>query len=234
MIVGRVVDFDIESREIIIRAPCSVEDWTRKKYEQCDVDLHDGRLISPQQRGKIRALIADICEWAGYRYKDEQDNVHEALKGRYCALSGTKEFSLSDCDMTIARGYISSIIDFVLANDIPCLDSLLARADDIDAYLYACLWHRKCCISGKKADVHHIDAIGMGRNRDKICHIGLEAIALSRDLHMEAERIGWQTFRRKYHIYGIKIDKALADHLNLGRKRTRVSEGAIWNNAKTI
>ena len=44
-------------------------------------------------------------------------------------------------------------------------ESGLMRTDDIDTYLIQCIRYRRCCICGRPADIHHVDAIGMGNNR---------------------------------------------------------------------
>ena len=66
-------------------------------------------------------------------------------------------------------------MDFILDWDIPCDVRLLDFVDDVGAYLYACLVNKKCCICGKPADLHHVDHVGAGRDREDIVHEGLEA-----------------------------------------------------------
>ena len=35
----------------------------RQEIHECEIYLHDGRQISPDQRNKIFALVGDITEW---------------------------------------------------------------------------------------------------------------------------------------------------------------------------
>ena len=86
----------------------------------------------------------------------------------------------------------------------------MSYTSDIGRYVYLCLLHKKCCISGKRAELHHTDAVGMGRNRNEITHIGMRAMPLSRKYHNEVHTIGQAKFNEKYHIYGVKIDKVIA------------------------
>jgi hypothetical protein len=87
---------------------------------------------------------------------------------------------------------------------------MLEYVDDIDDYVYACLINKKCPICGKKADLHHYENIGMGRNRDTIIHEGMEVISLCREHHTEAHTIGRDSFFKKYHIDGgITADKTI-------------------------
>lgn len=213
---GYVTDYDLDRYELLVRIPYeNVMDVARKQYKECEVLLDDGRTITADQRKKARAIIADICNWAGYQIKSESDNVHEILKAYFCADWGYDYFSLSNTDVTTARNYINFLIDFCLKNEVPCLDSLLNRTDDIDAYLYACLFHGKCAICGKKGELHHWDAIGMGRNRDEIIHEGMPALELCREHHVEVETVGKETFEERHHVYGIKLDKILCKRKGL-------------------
>ena len=207
---GRVTGYEPESGEMTIRARYeNVMDMARKQYKACEVRLDDGRVITAAQRRKARALVADICNWAGYDVKSESDNVHEILKAYMCADWGYEDFSLANTDVTTAREYINYLIEFCLRNDVPCLDRLLNRTDDIDAYLYACLFYGKCAVCGRKAEVHHWDAVGMGRDRTQIPHEGMRAISLCREHHTEAHAVGRESFEREYHLYGIKLDQIL-------------------------
>jgi hypothetical protein len=71
-----------------------------------------------------------------------------------------------------------------------------------------------CAICNKKAEVHHVDVVGMGANRNKIVHLGMRAIALCRKHHNEAHTRG-QAFFDDYHVYGIKLDQYLCDKLRM-------------------
>lgn len=35
---------------------------------------------------------------------------------------------------------------------------------------------RKCAVCGRRAELHHVDRVGMGRDRREICHIGMQAL----------------------------------------------------------
>ena len=96
------------------------------------------------------------------------------------------------------------------------MDSLLDKAQDVNRYLYLCLYHKKCCICGREADPHHVDVVGMGRDRETICHVGMKAQALCRDHHREVHTTGQQTFDKLHHVYRIKLNELLVKHLNLG------------------
>jgi len=80
---------------------------------------------------------------------------------------------------------------------------LLDRTDDIGKALWLCLKHKKCILCGKPADIHHVQAIGMGMDRKTYDDSKHEKIALCREHHTEAHATGWKTFSKKYHVYGI-------------------------------
>jgi hypothetical protein len=186
----------------------------QKNVDVIEIRLTDGREISAEQRKKIFAMVRDIANWSG----DEPECIRKFTEFEYRLQNGLEPFSLSDCDKSTARNYITYLIDFCFKHSVPTRDTLLNRTDDIDKYLYFCLAHRKCAVCNAKADVHHVDAIGMGRDRRSIVHLGMNAIALCREHHREAHTRG-QTFFDAYHIYGIKLDENLCKILNLRKDR---------------
>lgn len=188
-----------------------------------EVIFYDGRSISIDQRKKAYALIRDIAEWSGYL----PEEVKEVLKWYYMSLSGAKSFSLSDCSIDIARGFIDFLIEFCLMNNVPCRDSLPEFAEDIRRYLYLCLYHKKCCVCGKKAELHHTDHVGMGYDRREIIHIGKKAEALCALHHRQCHDEGQSVFDEKYHICGIEIDSVLADRYRLRKQVKNKKRGKI-------
>lgn len=178
-----------------------------------EIRINDGRTISAQQRRKIFAIIRDISIWSGH----EPEYLRGMLTWDFCSKSEAEAFSLSDVDMTTARRFIDYLIDFCFSNGVPTKESLLTRTDDIGKYLYLCLEHRRCAVCNAPAEVHHVDRIGMGRDREQIIHLGLRAVALCPTHHEEAHR-GEKAFFAKYHIYGIPLDAHLCDRLKLKQK----------------
>ncbi|MDD6697938.1 MAG: putative HNHc nuclease [Veillonellaceae bacterium] len=120
-------------------------------------------------------------------------------------------FSLSDVDMNTASDFISFLIEFVLANDIPVRFSLAEKAEDIGQYVYACLVHKKCAVCGRHADLHHAEGshVGSGFNRNEVHHLGREALPLCRAHHEEVHRTGEAEFLEKYHLEPVKLDERL-------------------------
>lgn len=206
---AKITEYDGEKLIVIPAVPLERE-ILRKRIKQVELHLWDGRSISPEQRRKTYALIRDISEWSGH----EPEYLKHYFKWNFCSIDGRENFSLSDVDMTTAKEFISYLIEFCFYNNVPTRDSMLNRTDDIGKYLYLCLEYRKCAICNERAEVHHVDRIGMGRDREHICHVGLEAIALCREHHDEAHRDEKKLFENN-HIYGIKLDEYLCKKLNL-------------------
>ena len=204
IIHGYISGYDGQSLSIV--APFD-QSWILEKQNitDCEIRLNDGRRISAEQRKKIYATFRDISVYTGHT----PDEVKALMKYEYIARTGGEYFSLSDADMTTAYEFLCFLIDFCLENDIPCGDSLLERSPDIARYLYKCLVERKCCITGKKAELHHVDAVGRGRNRKDIIHLGMRVLPLVRTMHTEAHNMGNTAFCEKYHVFGMKLDEYL-------------------------
>ena len=165
-----------------------------------EIRIEDGRTITPDQRKKIFATIKDIAEYTG----DHPEGLRAWLLYQYCAETGEMPFSLSNCSISQAREFITFIIDFILKEDIPLSDAALNRTEDIDRYLWGCIKYKRCAICGKSpSDLHHWDAIGIGRDRRAIDDSKNRKIQLCRIHHTEVHKIGRDSFEKKYHVYGI-------------------------------
>lgn len=199
---GKIVSYDGEV--IMLRVPFrDTAQMIKKGIHTAQVILDDGRTISADQRKKIYATFRDIAEYTGHM----PEEVKALMKYDFIASTGCKEFSLSDVDMSTARDFLEHVIEFCLMWGIPTKDSLLERAPDVARYIYWCAIHKMCCITNKKnAELHHLDAVGMGRKRKEIIHIGMEVIPLIPELHREIHKIGKISFCEKYHVFGIKAD----------------------------
>lgn len=170
----------------------------------------DARSISPDQRRKAYALMGEIAAWSGSSPEDVKASMKLDFRER--AFGGLQQglISLADCTMTEARMFISMLIEFMLEMDVPSKVPLWDYNDDVSAYVYACLIHRKCAVCGKKADLHHVDRVGMGRDRRETCHIGMHALPLCRIHHQEAHQHGDARLMQKYHLDPVEIDQKVA------------------------
>lgn len=170
-----------------------------KRITSVALQLLDGRILSPEQRRKIYATLRDISWYTGYT----PEETKEIMKYVHIEKTGSDYFSLSDCSMTLAREFINTLTDFCLEHGVITSETLSERTDDITAYLYQCIKHKKCAICGKSGEIHHWDAIGMGHDRRHYDDSGNRKICLCRMHHTIAHQKGVRDFQRDYHVYGI-------------------------------
>lgn len=212
---GKILKFD--GKHLTVEVDTFIDrEILQKHVGNVEIRIDDGREISAEQRRKIFALIRDIAFWSGH----DPEYLRQYLTWDFCCKIGSGWFSLSNVDMTTAKEFINFIIDFCFIWNVPTRDTLLNRTDDIGKYLYLCLEHRKCAICNERAEVHHVDRIGMGIDREKVVHVGLNAIALCRKHHNEAHLKEKELFQEN-HIYGIQLDEFLCKKLNLNTKERK-------------
>lgn len=173
----------------------------RKHIRKAEMRFDDGRHISVDQRKKAYATIRDIADYTGYLPEEQK----EWLKYLHICRTGDSYFSLSDCSMDTAREFINTILEYAIAEGIPLSENAIDRTDDIGRYLYFCLMNRKCAICGRRGEIHHEDAIGMGNNRREVDDSNYKKICLCREHHTIAHRRGVDAFRKMYKVYGIVV-----------------------------
>lgn len=227
-ITGEIVNYDERTGTVTIRA--SYPDWptmVRREYSKVLIQMVDGRPLSDKQRRACYALLRDISDYTG----QGTDSTKEYMKLKFLAedLGETAEkiFSLSNAPMSLVCAFQRFLVRFILDWDIPTQKPLLGMVDDINDYVYACLIHKKCCICGGRADLHHVSHVGMGRNREEIIHEGMECMPLCREHHQEAHQIGQETFNEKWHIPGgIEIDRTICKIYGLKARRNNDRQSA--------
>lgn len=219
-VIGLIVDLLKDGTAVIKAKIPNIEQALRRGFLKVEIILWDGRRISPEQRRKCYALLGEIAEYTdGIRTAETVDEQKRLLKMEFMLkrMEATERrmFSLSDCDMSTAREFITYLIDFIIANDIPTRERLIDNCDDIAAYMYACTMHRKCAVCGKPADIHHCEGsrIGAGVDRAKIHQLGREVLPLCRVHHTELHAMPESEFIAKYHLQKIKLDEQLCKRL---------------------
>jgi len=179
-----------------------ITELSESGVKHLDITPSDGAFITPLQRRHIFATIRDIADWSG----EDEAKLRKMMMEEFCDNNELPAFSLSNTDKGTARAFLTFLIDFCIYNGVPTKQVLYDRTEDIDAYLYACLINKKCSLCGREgAQLHHFDAIGMGRNRTEICHIGMTGISLCPEHHSIVEQQG-KSYLTDRKLYGIKID----------------------------
>lgn len=188
--------------DMVIHIPKKVAYYfTDKRCRSAQIRLDDGRRNTAEQRKKAYATMRDIAAYTGYLPEEQK----EWLKYLHISRTGSDYFSLSDCSVDTAREFINTILDYALEEGIPLSDLGINRTDDIGKYLYFCIKHKKCAVCGRPGEIHHVDAIGMGRDRTKVDDSGSRKICLCRTHHTIAHTKGMDRFEQMYHVYGIVI-----------------------------
>lgn len=175
--------------------------------------IDDGRTISADQRKKIYALINDLCDFTG----DVPEYWKAKFKFMVQMIFGVEEFSLSDCSMTTANRMILTILDFLFEEDIPFKTKTWDSIPNDFPKQMLCIKNKRCVICGKKADIAHYQAVGSGRNRRTINHVGMYINTFCREHHTQQHELGINNFSELYHIKPIKVTEEIARELHLGR-----------------
>jgi len=220
MIPAYLYDKEIDSKGTWFK--CYVPEELKEEYLErmqrddglweIGVNIYDPRKISNNQRRLLYALFRDIGNYTG----DAVMDVKENLKIEFMVDCEKDYFSLSDTDVTTAREFTEYILAFMFNHDIPFNIKILPLVKEVNNYLYLCLVHRKCAVCGKKgAQIHHVDAVGAGRDRTKIDHTQHRLIALCANHHEQAHKIGWLTFSKRYIVDGIRVTEETVKKLGI-------------------
>lgn len=220
MLKGKIMSLN-EDGTALIKAQLPLGQALHRNVREVYIDMIDSRPLSDKQRRMCYALTNAIADWDGNTREDEH------LYRKFAFTAARKEefpelterlFSLSTASMSLIAAYQSYLVKFIIENDIPTKFPLREYANDIEAYTYLCLVRRKCAVCGRRAEAHHIDAIGMGNNRDEVQHEGREVMSLCREHHTEIHTIGYDAFMQKYHLDGgVPADRTIMKIYNWRR-----------------
>lgn len=213
VVTAQIVEWEQDGGVLVRAAVPNLDRAILRQYDTCLCEFQDGRTLSPEQRKKIYAILREISEFTGYT----EDEAKEAMKFDFITnhLESICKamFSLSDCDMTTARNFITFLIDFCIEHGVPTRVPMYKLCDDIERYIYACLIHKKCAVCGSDgADVHHLHGSRVGhgglkwREKDQA---GAVVIPLCRVHHTECHT-DEEGFLARHHLQGIPFTKELA------------------------
>ncbi|WP_423363393.1 putative HNHc nuclease [Mycoplasma sp. P36-A1] len=190
----------------------SLEQLMLSENEPLKVEMYitDRIRITDSQRKCIFAICKDIEYYTGHDKEiiRKQIMLHNHIQ------------SLSICTKDQAIRLITDLIDFVIINNIP-INLKTKEYEDFNFLPYQVLMmclKRQCVICGKPhAQIHHVDRVGIGRNRNKISHIGLQVLPLCSDHHIEVHMIGENEFKNKYHLTYTRVDNTLDKFIKSGK-----------------
>ncbi len=187
----------------------------RNNFLEVDVKVLDNRHITDQQRRFIFALCGEISYYTG----EDREYIRLLLQQYNANLRDIEVMSLSSCDMTYANGLIDTIIDYCIDNEIPISGEVINehKYQFNSHQVYMMCLKRICVICGARADIHHVDHIGMGANRKTVSHVGKRALPLCRKHHTECHNTGEEKFISMYHLIPIEIDKKMEYFIKKGK-----------------
>lgn len=171
---------------------------------EADIRIRDPRSFSPEQRAFTFALLNDIYFFTGQPF----ESLKEMFYWKYQLLTG-KKISLADVSENTKDDIAlldNIILDFIFENNIPFKNGYEIPQQNVQYYFYKCITTRTCCVCGRKpADIHHVDAVGMGNNRKNINNSGRSFMALCRKCHTTIHIEGFTEFTEKRKLIAITI-----------------------------
>ncbi|MEB6170396.1 putative HNHc nuclease [Staphylococcus pseudoxylosus] len=184
---------------------------------ECDVIISDPYKITDKQRRKVFAMVRDIFN----HYGQPMDYLRYMFQKQLEFLKAYEPISLSNCSRRQAGELIELILDFIFTNNVPMNMATSDLLSNDKYFLYKSTINRTCVICGApNSDLAHYQAVGRGRNRNKINHYGNKVLALCRKHHTEQHQIGMNTFNSKYHLTDSWVE--VNDTLNKKLKGVKV------------
>lgn len=159
--------------------------------------LEDMKKITQEQRGKIYALIKDISNYTS----ENQESTKATMKKGFRNTVGVEDFSLGNCSRELASNFIEYLLRVAFEIGVAFSEIPKDHMDE-DRYFRICIEYKKCSICGAKGEVHHVNSVGSNGGR-KYDDSHLRKICLCRTHHIEAHKIGWDDFAKKYHVKGV-------------------------------
>lgn len=179
-----------------------------------DWELTDKRRASSKQRRLFFALLNDIMDW----FVVPQGYLKDMFYLQYEAYTG-KEISLAKGQASVSEvnQLLDLVIDFMFEWHVPFQKGYELLPKEERYFLYQCCRHRVCLVCGNKADIHHIDTVGMGNNRNHVDHSQRRVMPLCREHHQAYHKKGPKEFAEEYHvpIGGIRLDDETLRKLNM-------------------
>jgi hypothetical protein len=184
---------------------------------EVDIKLLDKRHITDQQRKFIFAL----CNEISFNTGEDKEYIRLLMQQYNANIRGIEVESMATCDMTYANGLIDTIIGFCIDHDIPIDGDVIKdnKYNFNEKQVYMMCLKRICVVCGARADIHHVDHVGRGNNRNKISHIGKRVLPLCRVHHAEVHgfNMSEEKFITKYHLTPTVVDEKLEYFIKKGK-----------------
>lgn len=169
------------------------------------VDTYEQDKITDDQRKHIYALFKDYEEYTGVPL----DAVEAKFKYDFMVEQGMDELpslARNNMSLKVASEFISYLVTYYIQNDIPFRKQQFYLTTDTSKMLYAMLMKRICWSCGKRnAEIAHVEAVGMGRDRKSIDHTQHHFMSLCSDCHRRQHQMGIESFMQTEHLKPIKL-----------------------------
>ncbi len=209
MLKGKIIKLR-EDGTALIEAALPLAQVVHRQVKEVYIDPIDSRPLSDKQRRMCYALVHAIAEWSGSSEEDVKTAFKLDFWQEHVETLADKIFSLANAPMSLVAEFQRFLVGFIISNGVPVKRPLREYVDDVEGYTYMCLIHKKCAVCGRRADLHHIDAVGMGNDRRQVEHLGREVMSLCREHHTEIHTFGKASFLTKYHLNGgISADRTI-------------------------
>lgn len=153
-------------------------------------------------------LISSIYNKDNLTVDELTNNVIRALQS-LAIQNGGFSLSLNALTQKQANDFVKYLFEMAIYWGIPLRQEIrdLFAEDYQNAFIYATLKKKICCICGKEHGVLH--------HYDNVAHIGgykfddgrvLRVMCLCEEHHTEVHAIGAKNFSSKYHVVGIYLD----------------------------
>lgn len=188
----------------------NVQEATQRRYNgkyYAYLTIVDPNSITDLQRKHFYALMGDLEEYTGTPIEAWESKIkYEFMLEE--VLDAFPSLAVGAMSKTTASKLLEFVISFCIANDIPFRKQQFYLTTDASNMLYALTMKRLCVVCGKpNSEIHHVDAIGMGRDREKYDHTQSRFLCLCREHHTETHQIGGQEFMSKYHVKPVKLSR---------------------------
>jgi hypothetical protein len=208
----------------------------KKHYWKATKEVRNNKSIT-EFNEKLKNNILDIFEkkltkenTANLIIDDVNYHLRDFIEELAIELGATETFSLAlrVTSQEKMNKFILYLIDYYIDNDISISDKTIEmiREQEGARYTIACIKNRKCVISGKPAEIHHVETVaGLGYNHAEAKE--LLVLPLSREYHNLAHSKGNKYIIKKWlltpvpmklaeSIYSdIEIKKEIENHRNI-------------------
>lgn len=153
-------------------------------------------------------LISSIINKDNLTVDELTDNIIKALQS-LAIQNGGFSLSLNSLTQKQANDFVKWLFEMAIYWEIPLRQEIrdLFAEDYQNAFIYATLKKKICCICGKEHGVlHHYDNVArIGGYKFDDGRV-LRVMCLCEEHHTEVHAIGAKNFSSKYHVVGIYLD----------------------------